>query len=764
MRTIIYKLFLTLFLIIGFQASVQAESFVVKDIQVEGLQRLSAGTVFNYLPVKVGNEFSESQYAEAVRALFKSGFFKDIRLERQGDVLIVTVVERPAIATIEFHGNKEFDEEELTEALKGIGLAEGQVYNKSLLDKVEQEMRGQYYSQGKYSVNIDTTVTPLERNRVGISFDISEGTVAKIKEINIVGNEAYDEEDLLDLFELTVPTWYSFFSRDDQYSKQKLASDMEKLSTHYLNNGYLKFNIDSTQVSITPDKKDIYITINISEGEQYSVSDVKITGKLFYDNDKLFKAVLVRAGDIFSRRDVVSSTNRLTDMMGNDGYAFANVNAIPDIDEEKKTVSMTFFVDPGRRIYVHSVNFAGNSRTRDEVLRREMRQLENAWLSTKNVERSRTRLRKLGYFTEVNVETPAVPGSPDQVDVNYTVVEQPSGQLLAGAGFSQSQGIIFSTSVTQDNFLGSGVRFGINLNTSDVDTALGFSFTNPYYTEDGVSRGFSILWRDRDAKELNVSEYTTDLFEAKLNYGVPISETNTIFFGIGFENLQLELGSLPSRELVQFIVNEGDEFDNFTGTFSYVDDKRNNSSLFATRGTYNSISAEFTFPSSDLEYYKVSLRHQRFLPISRNLTLILNGELGIGDGYGDTDDLPFFEHFFAGGPSSVRGFEDNTLGPLDSQGDPFGGDFRVVGNAEVLFPMPFVSKDSQAWRMTAFLDAGNVFDEAGNFDFGDLRYSTGLSVRWLSPFGPLKASVAQPLNDEDEDEVQNFQFSFGTSL
>lgn len=764
MKSIRSTAYLILFLFWGMIGSTYASNFVIEDIRVEGIQRISAGTIFNYLPVKVGDEFNESRYAEAVRAVFKSGFFKDIRLERQGNILIVNVVERPAIASIEFSGNKEFDSDELKESLKSIGLAEGRVFNKSTLDKVEQELRRQYYANGKYSVKIKSTSTPLERNRVGISIDVSEGTAAKIKEINIVGNSLFDEEELLEQFELTVPTWYSLFSKDDQYSKQKLASDLEKLSSYYLDRGYLKFNIDSTQVSITPDKKDIYITINVTEGEQYAVSEVKISGKLLYPDEELFKAVQVRNNDVFSRRLVVDSTDRLTDLMGNDGYAFANVNAIPDLDEKNKTVALTFFIDPGRRIYVRRVNYSGNSRTRDEVLRREMRQIENAWMSTKDIERSTTRLERLGYFTEVNVETPAVPGNPDQVDVNYSVVEQPSGSLVAGVGYSQSQGVLLNTSITQENFLGSGVKFGFSFNTGEADTAYGVNFTDPYHTVDGVSRGFNILYRARDAEELGVSDYTTDLFLGKVNYGIPISETNTVHFGIGLEHIKLKPASTASTEITTFEAAEGDKYSNFVSNAAWVDDRRNRSALFADRGTLNSVSAEFSLPGSDLEYYKINFRHQRYIPLTRRTTVMLNGEVGLGDGYGGTKDLPFLEHYYAGGVSSVRGYEDNTLGPRDSKGEAFGGDFRVVGNAEVILPMPFISKNNDAWRMSAFMDIGNVFDEASNFDFGDLRYSTGVGVRWLSPFGPIKASFAQPLNSKSTDDVQRFQFTFGSTF
>lgn len=763
MKSICYRALLIFFIGCGLVTSVFADTFIIEDIRIEGIQRISAGTVFNYLPVKVGEEFSESRYAEAVRALYKSGYFQDIRLERQGNNLIVVVEERPAIASVEFSGNREFNNEELKEALKGIGLTEGEVFKQAILETVEDELRRQYYANGKYSVKITSTATPVERNRVAIQIDVSEGKVAKIKEINIVGNTVFDDEELLDQFELTLPAWYSLFSRDDQYSKQKLASDLEALSSYYLDRGYLKFNIGSTQVSITPDKQDIYITINITEGGQYKVSDVKVSGKLLYVDEELFKAIKVRDGDIFSRRVIVDSTDSLTELMANDGYAFANINAIPDVNEQDKTVSLTFFVDPGRRVYVRRINVSGNSKTKDEVIRRELRQIENSWMSTRSIEQSTTRLERLGYFTQVNVETPSVLGNPDQVDVNYSVVEQPSGALTAGVGFSQSQGLLLSTSVTQENFLGSGTRFGFSISTREADTTYGLNYMNPYYTADGVSRGFNVLLKERDAEELGTSDYTTDQLLMRFNYGFPVSETNSIFAGFGYERLELKLASGAPVEIRNFAASRDDVYKNLVATASWVGDNRNRVALLADRGNYNLISSEFTFPGSDLEYYRITYRHQTYIPLTRRITLLLNGELGIGDGYGDLDDLPFLEHFYAGGVASVRGFQDNTLGPRDSEGEPFGGDFRTVGNAEFLMPMPFFDEDDRAWRFSTFLDAGNVFAETNDFALDELRYSAGIGMRWLSPIGPLKASLAYPLNNEDGDEIQRFQFTFGTT-
>ena len=765
MKTIAYKANILLIIVkILCFSPVLADTFVVEDIRVEGIERISAGTVFNYLPIQVGDELNPALYPQAIRALFKSGFFKDVRLERQGNVLVITVVERATIDSIEFSGNKEIDTEELKNSLKTIDFATGRIFDVSTLDQVEQELRRQYYANGKYSVKIKSTTTPLERNRVAIQIDIVEGEVARIKEINIVGNTAFAEEELLDKFDLSLPRWYQFFSKSDQYSKQKLASDLEKLASYYLDRGYLKFNIDSTQVSITPDKKDIYITINITEGGQYTVAKVVLSGKLFYPEKELFSAVKIRTGDIFSRKQVVNSSDNLTDLMGNDGYTLANVNAIPKIDEETNTVDLTFFVDPGQRIYVRRINFSGNSRTRDEVLRREMRQIENAWMSTKDISRSTVRLERLGYFTSVNVETLAVPGISDQVDVNYSVVEQPSGVVLLGLGYSQSSGVGINTSITQNNFLGSGVKLGFNFNTDKADTTYGINYNNPYYTVDGISRGFDLLYRERNAKELDISDYTSDLVSGRVNYGIPIDETTTFYFGAGLDHTTLKLGSNVPKEIIDFVAKEGKIYNNLKSTAAWVNDQRNRSALFADKGMLNSISSTFTYPGSDFKYYKIDYRHQRFFPITDDTTFMLNGELGFSKGYGGQDDLPFLSHYYAGGISSVRGFESNTLGPLDSKGNPFGGDLRTVANAVLILPLPFAEESSNAWRLTTFMDFGNVFEETGDFSAGDLRRSAGVGLRWFSPLGPLKMSFAQPLNDKSTDQIQRFQFTIGANF
>jgi len=749
-------------------SQVWAASFVVRDIRVEGLQRISAGTVFNYLPVRIGEEFNDERFGEAIRSLYKTGFFKDIRLERDGDVLVIFVQERPSIAEITFSGNKDFESEALIESLKGVGFATGRVFDKSILERVEQELGRQYFSEGKYSVRITSTVTPLERNRVAISINISEGLVTRIKQINIVGNEVFDDKTLRKRFKLTTPTTFSFYTKDDQYSKAKLAADLETLSAYYQNRGYLKFRVLSTQVSITPDKKDVYITINVSESEQYKVKEVKVSGKLFSEDEVYYKKIGVRAGDTFSRRAVTNSQNTLTDYLGNEGYAFANVNTIPEIDESNKEVSLTFFIDLGKRVYVRRVNFSGNTRTRDEVLRREMRQMEGGWFSTQKVERSRVRLERLGYFNAVNVETPAVPGSPDQVDVEFSVDERSSGLLLAGIGFSQSGGLTLNANVSQNNFLGTGKRVTLNFNNSDFQTSYVFAYTNPYWTVDGVSRGFRFFLQERDLSQANISDYATNNLGASISFGIPISEYNAIGLSLTYESVELKQGAVtaatPQYEVTQFVAANGNTYDQFSASFNWNQDTRNGTAFLANRGAYQRFSAELAFPGSDLEYYKLEYRQQRFYSLTRNLTLLLNGEMGYGDGYSGLADMPLTKHFFTGGVRSVRGFKDFTLGPRDFFGDPIGGDLKLVGNVEVLFPVPFVSKQDRSLQMSGFLDIGNVYKDFDDFEVSELRYSVGVGLKWLSPFGPFSFSLAQPLNDKSRDQVQNFQFTLGQTF
>ena len=736
------------------------EPFEVADIRVEGLQRISAGTVFNYLPVKVGDLLTTEDSEAAMRELFRTGFFNDIYLEREGNVLVVNVKERAAISSIEITGNEDLETEALLEGLEQIGLAEGRVFDRSLLDKVEQELQRQYYSRGKYSVKIDATVTPLERNRVGILIDISEGRVARIRQINIVGNHQYTDEELKDDFTLEPPNLFSFVTKSDQYSKQKLSADLEILRSFYLDRGYLNFNINSTQVSITPDKRDIYITINITEGEQYRIREVTLSGDLVLQPEELFPLVRINPDDVFSRKRVTEAVDRISEKLGDQGYAFANVNTVPDLDDETNEVDLAFFVDPGDRVYVRRVNVSGNVTTRDEVLRREMRQMEAGWFSAEKVERSRTRLQRLGYFEDVNVETPTVPGTTDQVDVNYSVTEQSSGSITAGLGYAQTSGLLFNVSISQDNFLGSGKRVSFAFNNSDINTVYNFSYVNPYYTVDGVSRGFGLFFRETEADEANLSDYSTDSFGGNVSFGIPINEYDTIRFNVEYENLELKKTNSSPDEVTDFIDDHGDQYNTLRLTGSWSHDTRNKA-IFADKGGLQRFVVEASVPGSELEYYKIDYRQQRYVPLTKNLTLEMSADIGFGDGYGDFDKLPFFENYFAGGVRSVRGFDDNTLGPLDSNNNPIGGSMKLVGGAELFFPVPFLEA-SNSYRMSAFFDIGNVYDGVDSFDASDLRYSVGLGGIWLSPMGPLAVSIGFPLNDESEDEVQNFQFTFGS--
>lgn len=741
------------------QSTRAEEQFLVENIEVNGLQRISAGTVFNYLPVNVGDNFVVSKAGVAIKALFKTGFFKDISLEKQGSTLVVNVVERPSIAKIIFEGNKDLSSDDLTTALKKIGLAEGKVFNRQILDKVEQELRRQYFSHGKYGLKIDTKVAQLTRNRVGINISISEGRVATIKQINIVGNKVFQNDDLLEAFELSTTNWLSFYTKDDQYSKQKLSADLERLRSYYLDRGYINFSIDSTQVAITPDKKEIYLTVNVKEGDLFTLEKVKVSGNLVVEPDEIIKLVQVGPGEIFSRKNASATSKAISDRLGEEGYVFANVNMAPDINNETKTVVMTFFVDPGKRVYVNRINMSGNTKTRDEVLRRELRQMESSWASTKKIERSKVRLQRLGYFEEVNVETPPVVGTSDQIDVNYSVVEKSSGNLMAGVGFSQTQGIVFNANVSQDNVFGSGKRVNLAFNNSDISTRYSFGYFDPYFTLDGVSMGYDLGYSARDAEEANISNYSTDVINSSFNFGLPLNENDRLRFNLDLKHTKLTSSDFSSQEILDFVNKEGDKYLTFAASIGWTHDTLNKA-IFPTKGLQQRLSAFATVPGSDLTYYKVSYKQQMYFPLAKDMTFRLLGEAAYGDGYGDTDNLPFFEHYYAGGVRSVRGYDDNTLGPRDSRNDPFGGSTKLIGKAELFFPVPFV-EDVKSIRVGTFIDGGMVSDK---FNVSDMRYSVGLSGEWLSPFGALSVSFAYPLNAGENDEEQSFQFSFGSGF
>ena len=749
---------LCVFCAIGAQA---IEPFLVKDIRVEGIQRIEAGTVFSYLPVRVGDELDGDRAAAAIKALYATGFFSDVRLERDGDLLIVVVQERPAIGEVNINGSKEFKPEELKESLKQIGLAESRIYDKSILDKAEKELKRQYLSRGRYAAEVASTVTPLERNRVAIALNIDEGEVARIRGINIIGNQTYKEKKLLDLFTLTTPGFTTWFSKNDQYSKQKLSGDLENLRTFYFNQGYLEFNIDSTQVQISPDKQDIYITVNIVEGPKYKVSDVKVAGNLTLPESDIRKMISVKPGEYFSREELTASTKRIGDTLANDGYSFSNINAAPEVDKEQKTVAFTFQIDPGRRVYVRRVNITGNIKTRDEVIRREMRQMESGWLSAEKVSRSRERIDKLGFFSEVTVETPAVSGTNDQVDVNVNVVERSTGTIQIGAGYSDIDKLVLQGSVSQSNVFGTGNQVSAQVNSGKTNRAYVLSYTNPYYTVDGVSRGFDLYHRINDTTQLtNVDHYKIKTTGAGVRYGIPITETDTVNFGLAYELTNISLVSDSPQRYVDYVNEFGEKNSTIKADIGWARDTRN-SFFYPTKGHYQRIYGEFGLPGGDLNYYKLNYQHQWFIPVSSVFTLLLNGEVGYGDGYRNSRELPFFKNFYGGGVSSVRGYATSSLGPKDNDNRALGGDRRVVGSMEIFFPLPGV-KDEKSVRLSVFADAGNVYGKGEKLDFGELRYSTGIALSWFSPIGPLKLSYGLPLKRKPEDRIERFQFLLGT--
>ncbi len=767
--------FLAAALLLSYQACA-FEPFQVKDIRVEGIQRTEAGTVFSYLPIKVGETLTEPRAAEAIQALYATGFFKDVRLETLDGVLLITVEERPAISQLEFTGMKEFGKDEIKAGLKQLGLSEGRILDKSLLDKAEQELKRQYFNRGLYSVKVKTTLSPQERNRTAIAFEVDEGEVSKIRSINIVGAKAFKEKDLTGLFALRTPGWLTWISKNDQYSKQKLTADLEILRSHYLNQGYLEFRIDSTQVSITPDKKDIYLTINITEGEKYTVSELRLAGDLPIPEPELKALVMIKPGDPFSREKLNASIKSISDRLGNEGYAFANVNAVPELDNEKKLAAFTFLVDPGRKVYVNRVNVTGNTRTKDEVVRREMRQMEGAWYATDKINRSRERVQKLGFFKDVTVETPAVPGAPDQVDLNVNVTEQSTGSMLLGAGYSSSDGVVLSGSITQNNLFGTGNRLALQLNSGSVNTVYSLSYTQPYYTLDGITLGYDLYRKDVDTKDVNsVVTYSTSTVGAGIRLGVPISEYDTINFGAAYELYSLDLDPDPTvtpAHMTNFAIDNGGNASGVDVTSLRLEagwsrDSRD-SYFYPTKGAYQKFNAEIGTPVGDLQYYKITYQHQWLRPLWGNTSLMLNGEIGWGGGIG-SGSLPFFRNYYAGGIGSVRGFDNGTLGPKVLSSDDMisiGGDKRVVANAEWLFPFPGSNND-RSLRMSLFFDAGGVWgpnDIEGrykNISLADLRYSAGMAVTWISPMGPIKLSLAKPLRSMPDDEEQIFQFQLG---
>lgn len=737
------------------------EPFVVKDIRLDGLQRISVGTVFNYLPIKVGDNISPEDTSRALKALFRTGFFKDVRFEREGDVLVVFVAERPAIAEINISGNDAIPKEQLEQALSDMGLAKGRVFDQSILEVIDRELKRQYYSLGKYGVSVETSTTPLERNRVEVDINIAEGEEAEVYAVNIIGNERFDNETLL--YQMELPDVGIFGGREN-YSRQVLAGDIETLRSYYMDRGHVNFRIDSTQVSLTPDKEDVYITINISEGGKFTVSDVKVLGESVITEDEMQTLIKIKRGDLFSRKAVTETRKNISDKLAEYGYPFSNVNIAPNVDEDAKTVELTIFVDPGRRVYVRRINIAGNKKTDDEVVRRELRQFENDSLSTAKIGTSQARLNRTGFFEDVSVETPTVPGTFDQVDVNVNVKERATGSLSFGIGYSDTQGVLLNFGLAQDNFMGGGKRVAIGIDTGNVTRQANFSISDPYFTDEGVSQNFSILAREIDAEAANISNYTTNTKAASLSYGIPLSELTRTNFGLAVEQTEIITGITTSTEIQDFIANnnEGDPKYNMYKLQGFWRYDSRNKAIFATDGSLASLGYEATIPGSDLEFYKLNAQYQTYFPLAEDYTLVYNLDIGYGDVYGDTTELPPFERYFAGGSRTVRGYESNSLGSRrDSNGDPLGGDRKLVTNLEFVLPNPF-SEKSKELRLSTFIDGGFVWAPGDKLDVGDLRYSAGVALIWIAPVGIMRFSLAEPLNDKPGDETTSFQFTLGS--
>ena len=735
--------------------------FVVKDIRVEGIQRTEAGTVFSYLPVRVGDTFTDEKSAAAIKALYATGFFKDVRIEAEGDVLVVMIEERPAIASVEFTGTKEFEKDVLIKSLKELGLGESRIFDKSLLDRAEQELKRQYLSHGLYGVQVTTTVTPIERNRVKINFAVDEGDVSRIKQIKFIGNKAFSDDALLNEIKLTTPGWFTWYTKADQYSKQKLAGDIETLKSFYLNRGFIEMQVESTQVSITPDKKDIYITININEGDKYTVSDIKLEGELFGREAELKSLLQLKSGDVYSGEKLADSVKKISERLGNYGYAFANVNANPELNREKKEAAFTIFIDPGKRVYVHRINITGNSTTRDEVIRRELREFENSWYDGQKIKLSRDRVDRLGYFNEVNIETPEVPGTTDQVDVNMSVVEKPTGNISLGAGFSTAEKLTLSGSIQQANAFGSGNTIGIDVNTSKINRTVVFNQTNPYFTDDGVSRTYDLYVRTSRPALVDSGNYAIKTKGGDIRFGVPFNELDTVFFGVGVENTYVETDSTSPSIFLKYVSDFGNQTTSFPLTVGWQRDSRD-SILTPSSGRYQRANLEVaTF--GDLQYYRTTYQHQYYWPVTRSTTFAFNSEFDYGRGIGGKA-YPVFKNFYAGGIGTVRGYNGSSLGPRDSSGnhDPIGGTTRLFGNAEL--QLPFSGSTDRSLRWFTFFDAGNVYATDQAIKPLKLRSSVGVGISWISPLGPLKFSYGKPLREKPTDNVQRLQFQIGTGF
>lgn len=882
MKQVLMRFFSGL-LVLFFAMAVQAQTFRVSDIRVEGLQRVSAGTVFSALPIRVGDELTQADIQNATRELFKVGYFSDVAIQRDGDVLVLVIKERPAINKIELKGNKAIKTENLMSSLKDNNLSEGQIFQRATLEGITQALQREYVNQGRYGASVKIEIEDMPRNQVKVLVNIDEGSPSRIRMINIVGNTKYTEEELIDLFELKTTGMWSWISGNDKYNKEKMKGDLERLESWYMDRGYLNFKIDSSQISLSPDKSKIFITVNITEGDIYKVSEVALAGDPAIDEAIIRSMILMQPEQTFSQILMTTSEEYVTKRLGNEGYTFAKVEGMPERNDADKTVKITFFIEPGKRAYVNRINFRGNTKTVDEVLRREMRQMEGGSANSAQIENSKVRLERLGFFKEVKVENKEVPGTSDQIDVEYTVEEQPSGSMGLQVGYAQYSGLLFSASIQQNNWFGTGKQVGFSFSHNRYQTAYNFNYNDPYFTPDGVSRGMSLYYTKSDYGSYNVTPYSTNIYGGKVNFGYPISDIERIGFDIGLRSLEVTPTSFSSQEIIRsplwatdlgyitqsenyelwqrefngfdypagsyerkpiteemlgpkgFLDIYGDTFNDAQASVYWLRSTLNRG-ILANRGAQQQVSVEVSLPGGDLEYYKLNYSGQLFIPLTRAFTLRLHTRLGYADAYGDLEELPFFENFYAGGFGSVRGFERNTLGPRstyirtaettttiwdDVNGDgikqtseagglayvlcedpklqgstgnvpctpgelitsansnnyvgrnrgAFGGNVLIQGGAEVLFPLPFI-KDQRSLQTTLFLDAGNVFDthcgktqlNCYDVDIDHINASVGLGLTWISGFGPMTFSIAEPIRENEYDRTEVFQFSLGQTF
>ena len=753
-------------MVLAAQAAWALEPFKVQDIRVEGLQRVEAGTVFASMPLRVGDDYNDEKGAAAIRSLFALGLFKDIRLEANGNVLVVVVEERPTIAEVNFAGTKEFDKDTLTKAMRDVGLADGRPFDKALADRAEQELKRQYINRSLYGAEVVTTVTPIERNRVNLTFTVSEGDPAKINEIHIVGNKAFKESTLKDLFDQDTGNWMSWYTKSDRYARNKLNADLEALRSYYLQRGYLEFRVESTQVAISPDKQSIGLTVNVHEGDQYVVSGVKLDGN-FLDRDDEFKSLVkIKPGEPYNADQVAETIKAFTDYYSNFGFAFAKVEAVPEIDRANNRVNIVLQAQPSRRAYIRRISVSGNNKTRDEVIRREFRQFEASWYDGQKIKLSRDRVDRLGFFTQVDIETQEVPGSPDQVDLMINVVEKPTGSIQLGAGFSSAEKVSLSFGIKQENVFGSGNYLGLDVNTSKYNRTMVVSTTNPYFTDTGISRTYDLYYRTT-RPYYDDAAYKIITKGASVRFGVPFSEVDTIFFGAGVEGNEIRPGSYMPGVYSEYCggtatSNTGCSKTGIPLTLGWSRDNRD-SALAPNAGRYQRLNLEASF-MSDMRYMKANYQIQQYIPLNKKYTIALNGELGWGKGIGG-NPYPIFKNFYSGGLGSVRGFEQGSLGRRDSVNTnlALGGTRKLTLNGEFMVPFPGAGND-RTLRLFTFVDVGNVWAEGESMELNSLRASTGIGISWISPLGPLRLAYAQPIRKESGDRIQKLQFQIGTSF